>query len=113
MTRNQERFNILKVDLDLKVPQKLLQKWINTRKWLLKRLGYTVTKVNYCETEKGYHFWFHVKEDLTPQEIAELQFLLGDDHNRARYNFWRLQINTFDKFNLLFNYKKRRNRESR
>jgi len=102
-----ERSNVLKIDLDVKVSQKLLEKWLETRKLILEHLGYTITKIRYVETEKGYHFWIHLKENLEPKEVAELQFLLGDDHNRARYNFLRLKFRTFHEFNVLFNRKKR------
>ena len=106
-----EYSNVVLVDIDIKLHSELLKKFIETRKLILNFLGYAVTKINYTETDKGMHFWFHLAKPVDKYTLWELQFLLGDDHNRVRYNLMRLELDTFDKFNVLFNKKKRYKRK--
>lgn len=98
----------LKIDVDipeLKKDKELFEKFINTRLKILYHLNLTPKTVNHTETEKGYHFWFTVLEDLTDKEICDLQFLLGDDQTRCRFNYLRLEADCFKQFNVLFNHK--------
>jgi len=100
---------VLKIDIDYKMDKQLLREFIDTRKTILYSLGYEVKRVKYIETEKGYHFWFTIFQGigkkLTDKRKAELQFLLGDDIIRARYNFMREELGAFDTFNALFSEK--------
>lgn len=96
---------ILKIDVDVKMAEKLLDKFIRTRIAILEALGYEFKKMNWAETRKGYHFWIEVREKLSDEEICELQFLLGDDHSRCRFNYLRLEAGCFKQFNVLFNKK--------
>jgi len=70
-----------------------------------------VKKVRFVETKRGHHFWFHigkaVGKELDDRRKAELQFLLGDDIVRAKYNFMREELDAFDSFNALFSEKSR------
>jgi hypothetical protein len=84
---------------------KLLRKFLITREAIIKSLGYSLEKVNVSKTKKGYHFWFHIVEDINDEELCDLQFLLGDDQPRCRYNYLRLNGGAFDDFNVLFSVK--------
>jgi DNA-binding transcriptional MocR family regulator len=98
--------NILKIDLDVKVPQEWLEKWFETRKIMLETLGYSVDRINWVETQKGYHVWIHLKNEVDFDTIELLQFLCGDDPKRVFFTLQR-HIHTNDRqdFNLLFNFK--------
>lgn len=99
-------FTVLKVDVDIKMSKKLLREFIKTREKILETLGYKLRKMTIKETNKGYHFYITVEGKLKPKRIAELQFLLGDDHKRAYFNFLRAKTNSFHFFNVLFEKKK-------
>jgi len=99
---------VLKIDVDIPEMHKdktLLQKYVKTRIAIIKALGYTLKRVTYTPTEKGYHFWFTVSENLTDKEMCDLQFLLSDDQARCRFNYLRLEAGCFKQFNVLFNQK--------
>jgi hypothetical protein len=100
---------ILKIDVDVKMTPKLLDDFIETRKAILTTLNFEIRDIKYVETKKGYHFWFVVDKPLQVHRRAEIQFLLGDDHNRAFYNFVRANGDSFDYFNALFSKKIRNN----
>jgi len=103
--------SIAKCDLDFKPDPLLLSEYIYTRKVIIVAMGYTPIKVNYVETEHGYHFWYHIQENLDDEDLVCLQFVLGDDLRRLEYNVLRLQANVFNEFNCLFSKKiKRRTR---
>jgi len=97
--------SVAKIDIDVKMDEWLLTAFIFTRKKIIEAFGYTLTDVKVASTEKGYHFWFHIKEQLTDKELATLQFLLGDDQTRCKFNFLRLEAGCFKQFNCLFNRK--------
>jgi len=94
--------NVLKIDVDVQMDKEMLELFIKTRKVILDFLGYKLIKINYKKTNKGYHFWFIINDDVTPREKWILQFLLGDDHDRVMYNQIRLFVDAFDDFNALF-----------
>ena len=81
----------LKIDLDIKPPEKWLDLWKITRASILADLGIHITDLREKETEKGWHFWIDVDRDLDENTINMLQLLLGDDHTRVRINTWRIQ----------------------
>jgi len=97
--------SVAKVDVDVKMDKELLGKFIATRRLIIAWLGYTLEYWRCAETEKGYHFWFKLKEELSDKELCDLQFLLGDDHSRCRFNYLRLEANCFNEFNVLFSKK--------
>jgi len=99
------RATYFKVDVDVKMSNSLLNKWIMTRIKILEWLGFQLIDFNYVETEKGYHFWFGVNGNFSPKTIAETQFLLGDDQTRCRFNFLTLDAKPFHEFNCLVNKK--------
>jgi len=98
---------ILKVDVDVKMTPQYFKLFLKTRIAILKALKLKVIKINWCETEKGYHFWFHVssRDKLNDFDRCMIQFLLGDDHNRVRYNMLRVGFDVFSEFNCLFSGK--------
>jgi len=96
---------ILKVDIDIKMNKRLLREFIETRRVILSYLGYNVRSIVAQETEHGYHFWIDIEDHVDQKRKAELQFLLGDDQRRARYNFLRAELQAFDTFNALFSEK--------
>jgi len=97
----------LKIDLDIKLPHQLFNKWLITRLKMLEYLGYAVIDVKFCETKKGYHFWFKINKMLSAKQRCELQFLLGDDIKRCKFNMIRQKVGVFDEFNALFSEKLR------
>jgi len=97
---------VIKLDIDYKMSKQLLKEFIVTRLGLLALMNYHIVDYNYAKTKHGYHFWFKIIEQLTEQRLAEIQFLLGDDIRRARFNFMRAKINAFHEFNILFSFKK-------
>jgi len=97
---------VIKLDIDYKMNKQLLKEFIETRLGLLALMNYHIEDYNYTKTKHGYHFWFKIIEQLTEQRLAEIQFLLGDDIRRAKFNFMRAKINAFNEFNILFSFKK-------
>jgi hypothetical protein len=97
--------SIAKVDIDVKMSSDLFKKFVYSRFAILERLGYTLVAYRFSETEKGYHFWFELREELNDKELCELQFLLGDDQMRHRFNMLRLEAGMFNQFNALFSKK--------
>jgi hypothetical protein len=97
--------SIAKIDVDIKMSDDLLEKFIQTRRAIIYALGYTYITHNITKTEKGYHIWFKIAENLSDKELCELQFLLGDDQARCKFNFLRLEAGCFNQFNCLFNRK--------
>jgi len=97
---------VIKLDIDYKMDKRLLREFIETRLGLLALMNYHIVDYNYAKTKHGYHFWFKIAEQLSEQRLAEVQFLLGDDIKRARFNFMRAKMNVFNEFNILFSRKK-------
>jgi hypothetical protein len=100
-----EGMSIAKIDVDVKMDERLLYKWIITREAIIRRLGYTLVDWKMRKTKKGYHFWLYFREKLTDKELCDLQFLLGDDQVRSKFNFLRLEAGAFNQFNVLFSRK--------
>jgi hypothetical protein len=97
--------SIAKIDVDVKMSKTLLENFLKTRREIIRLLGYTLLEEKMQETQKGYHFWFTLLENLSDKELCELQFLLGDDQTRCKFNFLRLEAGCFNQFNCLFNKK--------
>jgi len=100
--------SIAKFDVDIQMSEKLLEKFVYTRLRIVECLGYTPTGHQCIVSEKGYHFWIRVREVLSDQELCDLQFLLGDDQPRCRFNYLRDDAGVFRVFNALFNKKLKR-----
>ena len=87
---------IFKVDLDLKLNEKWLNDYIETRKVILKFLGLKIIKIIYRPSAfRGMHFWFHClsKKIIKPIEANKIQFLLNDDQGRVLINSYRIKRN--------------------
>lgn len=84
---------VLKVDLDVHLPQSWMEEFISTRRAILQSLDFEVVDVVVRDTERGHHFWFHIisKKELEDMEINKLQFLLGDDVGRVLINAYRIK----------------------
>lgn len=82
---------VLKVDIDYKAPEEWLTYWAETRCLILSKLGYTLKRLTKHETTKGQNYFIEIEEELSPQAINMLQFLLGDDHTRVKINQWRIE----------------------
>lgn len=104
--------SIAKIDVDIKMDRPLWDKFLATRKAIIERLGYILVDVKVAKTSKGFHFWFHLKETLTDKEMCDLQFMLGDDQPRCRFNYLRNDAGVFDHFNALFSKKSKRTRKN-
>jgi hypothetical protein len=99
---------VLKVDVDVKLDDEQLKTFIDSRILILRYLGFNEIHYTMSETQKGYHFWFIVQEDLDDKNCAFIQFLLGDDIKRYKYNLIRVEANCFKDFNVLFQEKRYR-----
>jgi hypothetical protein len=97
--------SVTKIDIDVKMDKILLENFLKTRREIIRLLGYTLLEEKIQETQKGYHFWFTLLENLNDKELCDLQFLLGDDQTRCRFNYLRLDAGCFRQFNVLFNKK--------
>jgi len=97
--------SILKIDVDIRMDRDMLQRWIESRKRMLESMGYHVVDVNYRYTKHGMHFWFILNESLDSNTRAMLQFMIGDDHRRCFYNFYRAKLKVCDYYNALFGVK--------
>lgn len=100
--------SVAKIDIDVKPLDYILEQWIETRKDIIKKCGYTLVNYNVRETQHGYHVWFEIAENITSIELCVLQFLLGDDTKRVKFNFLRLRAKVFHEFNALFSKKLKR-----
>lgn len=96
---------VLKFDVDVKMSEELLERFVMTRLYILEALGYTPISHKIAETVKGVHAWFEVLETLTEDQMCDLQFLLGDDQPRCRFNYLRKEAGAFKQFNALFSKK--------
>jgi hypothetical protein len=105
--------SIAKIDVDLAMDRPLWQKFLETRKAIIEELGYILVDVKVAKTSKGFHFWFHLEETLRDKEMCDLQFLLGDDQPRCRFNYLRNDAQVFPHFNALFSKKLKRYRHKK
>lgn len=97
--------SILKIDVDVKMSDELLAKFMETRYQLLLACHLTPIKINYKSTKHGFHAWYHLLQTLTDREMADTQFLMGDDQGRCRFNWLREEAGVFKVFNCLFSKK--------
>jgi len=96
---------VLKLDVDIKMDEALLETYVMSRLRMVEDLGYTITHHTFRKTEHGYHFWIHLVQELGDEEACRLQFLVGDDHKRCKFNFLRNEAKVFHEFNALFSKK--------
>ncbi len=95
--------NTLLIDVDWRPPFKeWIDKWVELRKEMLRRLGVEFEDIVVSYTDRGFHVWVWLKKDLPPEKVLELQFLLGDDPVRCKINYFRLKRGVFERYNLLF-----------
>lgn len=107
-THEQDKYNVLKVDLDIKPPAEWITEWIETREIILSHFALEVKKVRYVPTKHGWHFWFHIDLEVNYDSMMMLQFMLGDDHNRCYFGLQRKGFKRFrGLFNLLFDKKRK------
>lgn len=84
----------LKIDVDCKLSSKWLNKWKESRKGLLKSLGFEVKKIKVRpSSERGFHSMILIDSDkeLSPMELNLLQGLSGDDWSRVKINASRIK----------------------
>ena len=83
----------LKIDLDLKLPEKWLELFIKSRKIMLEGLGFKVEEIVYRESLRGFHFWIRIESEkrLNDMDINLLQFLCNDDVGRVVINAYRIK----------------------
>lgn len=82
---------MLKVDLDYKAPEKWLLVWEISRRNMLKTFGYSIMRMVRHNTTKGQNYFIEIAEELAPETINMLQFLMGDDATRVKINSWRIE----------------------
>lgn len=91
----------LLIDLDSKEDEE-----INRFFWALEWLCefHKFERVGVFESNKGFHLYIDVADELTPVEIMLLQQLLGSDPNRELYNYTKWKWG-FKKWQMLFKFK--------
>jgi hypothetical protein len=92
---------MLKIDVDYKPSKYWLSKWVATRCLILKEMGYKVLGVEVFQTERGFHAYIKIENNVDDEELNMLQFLCGDDHTRVKINEWRIKRGIKD-WNRLF-----------
>ena len=114
-----QELEVLKIDIDIPwdIFKRLKYTWVATRRAILSTLGYELADWIIHRSQNGkVHAWItvEVRKPLSVWEKAELQFLLGDDHNRSKLNFLRAEKTPekFDSFNILFSKKVVKNGEN-
>ena len=101
---------IVKLDIDVDIgfydPNWLLEKKLQQ----LHALGYQEDDAwwEYSPSGKHIHILIVLKDLIPTKELFDLQFLLGDDHKRAYFNYLRYSVMGEDAihFNVLYTYKK-------
>jgi hypothetical protein len=101
---------IIKLDIDVDTvfydPQWLFEKKLQ----ILHGLGYWEEEAwwEYSPSGKHIHILIMLKDPVSTKELFDLQFLLGDDHKRAYFNYLRYSVMKEDAihFNVLYAYKK-------
>jgi hypothetical protein len=81
---------MLKIDIDMHVPDEWFTQWLRTRYMILNGLGYTVDRVSVFKTKRGMHVYIKLLEDVEDETANMLQFMLGDDPTRVKINQWRI-----------------------
>lgn len=94
---------MLKIDVDIKMTDGLMRKWLLTRSAILKALGYKHFVIRPFDTKRGKHFYIELDEKVKAMVANELQFLLGDDQVRVKINTRRIQRGV-KKWNKLFHH---------
>ena len=86
---------VLKVDIDIKLPEK----WLTHYKLAIGSFfeRYTFIKLKDVKikesSKRGYHIWIHIlsSRKLSPEYLNMLQFLCGDDRSRVLINARRIK----------------------
>jgi len=103
-----ERYQVLKIDLDIKVRESWLKYWVYTRVQILNQNGIEVTNViTRKSARRGYHIWFHLRNSITYDQVEYYRFLCGDDTSRIWFHRQRRGFVNRKFFDLLFSEKKR------
>jgi hypothetical protein len=82
---------VLKLDMDFKPSKQWLKEWVETRYFLLEKLGYRAVEHDIFETTRGIHIYIKLDREVSDREANKLQFLLGDDYTRVKINQWRIE----------------------
>jgi len=107
---SKQRRNVLKIDIDLpwELFWRLKAEWLYTRATILEAYDLRIKEYAFSRSPSGkVHAYLVLDRELGAKEIAKLQFLCGDDHARALFNFARLAFGerVFHAFNILFSKK--------
>jgi len=85
----------LKIDLDDHLLNRWKKEWIQTRRFMLKSLGYKMEEVTIhtSPSGRGHHIWiqFSSNKNVSDACLNKLQWLCGDDAVRVQINIWRIQ----------------------
>jgi len=101
---------VLKIDIDYK-PNDVYEfsaKFADKLNFIQKFLGITVEYVEVYETEKGFHIYVYISEEIDdPKLIIILQLALGSDYKRELFNYTRANTTNWKgEWNVLFKTKK-------
>ncbi|RLE65063.1 MAG: hypothetical protein DRJ47_06105 [Thermoprotei archaeon] len=87
---------VLKIDIDIKVPEEWIDDWIGSRiailNWYFDSDEVVQDIVVKPSSKRGYHAWIHLDAgDMPPGEANKLQWLCGDDETRVAINQRRIE----------------------
>jgi len=86
---------ILKIDLDFKIKEWGWEKdYLKMAKAVLNAFDCKIDDViSKKSSKRGYHYWFHIStnNELTPEKLNMLQWMLNDDWGRVVINQWRIK----------------------
>ena len=92
--------DLMKLDVDIKVPNDFLEVWARTRRVIVEYIGYHIVDINVYESHRGYHVFIKFNECVPYDDYVLLQFILGDDVHRV---YFTLQRKGFIKYRWNFN----------
>ncbi|MGC8608153.1 MAG: hypothetical protein ACP5L5_11410 [Vulcanisaeta sp.] len=103
-----DSYSVIKLDIDFKVPKWWIAERAEIAKFIVEQYyGIKVNYVNYARSKHGWHMWVVMAKPIDYCLYGRIKFMLGDDINRVKYHFIREDFTLRDKFDLLFNEKRK------
>jgi hypothetical protein len=86
-----DRIRVLKIDKDCFPDSKWVREYVRWAVSICRYYGATVIRIRACESRrKGVHYYIEITPPITAEVANMLQYLLGDDCERADHNRARI-----------------------
>jgi len=96
------KIDVLKVDKDCHPSRGWTKDYVRLIRTVCSWFGVTVEAVKKCPSRrKGEHYYIHIGRPVEPTLANRIQWLLGDDCKRVRWNRLRIRAG-YSEFNKLF-----------